>query len=131
MKNLSEAYLETSQRSMMEPFCVNSQWLLTVKYFRGNPPSKTFGWLSRFSMLISYAMRSSNRIFASSCFPRFSVFRFFRIKVFQDPGFSGSMFFWVQVFRSPGFSWSGSRVWVLVLEVASNVSLSFIMVNSW
>ena len=32
--------------------------------------------------------------------------------------FSGSGFFRVQVFQCPGFSGSGSRVWVQVLEVA-------------
>ena len=34
------------------------------------------------------------------------------------PGFSGSRFFRVQVFQGPGFSGSGSRVRVQVLEVA-------------
>ena len=55
-------------------------------------------------------MWSSNLFFASSCFPRFSQSRFFRVQVFQGPGFSESRFFWVQVFQSPGFSGSGSRV---------------------
>ena len=119
MKNLSEAYLETSQRSMMEPFCVNSQWLLTVKYFRGNPPSKTFGWLSRFSMLISYAMRSSNRFFCIQLFPAF-----FSVQIFQGQGFSRSRFFRVHVFLSPGFSQSRFfMVWVQGLGPSFRSSL--------
>ena len=65
-------------------------------------------------------MWSSNLFFfASSCFPRFSESRFFRVQVFQGPGFSESRFFWVQVFQGPGFSGSGSRVCAQVLEVAS------------
>ena len=40
-------------------------------------------------MLISYIW-SSNHFSISSCFPCFSGSRFFRIQVFQGPGFSGS-----------------------------------------
>ena len=40
--------------------------------------------------------------------PGFSGFRFFRVQVFQGPDFLGSRFFWVQVFKGPGPG-SGSR----------------------
>ena len=47
----------------------------------------------------------------------FSGSRFFRVQVFQGPGFSGSRFFMVQVFQGPDpGSWS--RAWIQVLEVA-------------
>ena len=39
--------------------------------------------------------------------------------VFQDSYFSGSRFYRVQVFQAPGFLGSGSRALVQVLEVAS------------
>ena len=53
----------------------------------------------------------------------FSGSRFFRVQVFQIPGFSGSRFsesrfFRVLVFQGPGFLGSGFRVRVQVLEVA-------------
>ena len=57
---------------------------------------------SRFSVLISYNMWSSNHFPISSCFRCFSGSRFFRVNVFQGPGFSGSRFFMVQVFQGPG-----------------------------
>ena len=47
---------------------------------------------------------------------------FFRIQVFEAPGFSGSWFFCVQIFPDPGFSGSGSRVRAQVLEVAVPIS---------
>ena len=43
---------------------------------------------------------------------------FFRVQVFQDPGFTRFRLFWVQVFQGPGFSRFGSRARVQVLEVA-------------
>ena len=60
-------------------------------------------------------MWSSNHFSISSCFPCFSESRFFRVQVFQGPGFSrcGSRVR-VQV-QDP---WSGSRVRVQLLEVA-------------
>ena len=72
--------------------------------------------LSRFSVLISYTMQSSNHFSTSSCFPRFLWSRFsgsrffrvqyFRLQVFQGPGFqspsfSGSSFFRFRV-QGPG-----------------------------
>ena len=58
--------------------------------------------LSRFSVLISYNMWSSNHFSISSRFPCFSESRFFMVLVLQGPGFSVS----------------GSRVRFQVLEVA-------------
>ena len=46
------------------------------------------------------------------------------------PGFSGSRFFRVQVFQSPGFSGSGSRVRVQVLEVAVLFTFVFTLFRS-
>ena len=43
--------------------------------------------LSRFSVLISSTMWSSNLFSASSCFQGFSWSRFSRVQVFQGPGF--------------------------------------------
>ena len=53
-------------------------------------------------------MWSSNHFPTSSCFPRVSRSRFFRVQDFQGPGFSGFRFFRVQIFQGPGFSWSRS-----------------------
>ena len=75
-------------------------------YFFRTFPYKSL--LNRFSVLINYYMWSLNHFSTSSCFPRFSGFRFFRVQIFQGPGFSGSRFFWVQVFQGPGPR-SGSR----------------------
>ena len=74
------------------------------------------------SVLINCTIWSFYLFSASSCFPRFSWSRFFRVQAFQSPGFSesgfsGSRFFSVQVFLGP-CPGSGSRVWVQVLEVA-------------
>ena len=67
--------------------------------------------LSRFSVLISYNMWSSNHFSISSCFPCFSSTRFFRVQVFDVR---------VQV---PG---SRSNVWVQVLEVAAKQLFTFL-----
>ena len=56
---------------------------------------------------------------------------FFRIQVFEGPGFLRSRFFRiqvfpVQVFQGPDYSWSGPWVWIQVLEVAQNtIIISF------
>ena len=67
-------------------------------------------------------MFSSNHFSISSRFTCFSRSRFFRVEVFQGPGFSEPRFFRVQVFKvrvlGPG---SGSRVRVQVIEVAVSV----------
>ena len=56
-------------------------------------------FLSRFSVLMSHTMCSSNLFSASSCFQRFSWSRVFRVQVFLGPGFSGSSFFGYRFFR--------------------------------
>ena len=63
------------------------------------------------SVLINCTMWSFYLFSASSCFPPFSLSRFF-----QGPGFSEFRFFRVQVFYGPGFSGSGSRVLVQGLD---------------
>ena len=69
--------------------------------------------LSRFSVLISYNMWSSNHLSISSCFPCFSGSRFFRVQV-QGLGP------WSRVrVQGPGPG-TGSRVRVQVLEVANS-----------
>ena len=52
--------------------------------------------------------------------PGFSGSRFFKVQVLQGPGFSRSKFFRVQVFQGSGFQspGPGSRIRVQVLEVA-------------
>ena len=87
---------------------------------------------SRFSVLKSYDMWSSNHFSIFSCFPCFSGSRFFRIQVFQGPGpGSGSMVqgpgpgsrFRVGVQDpGPGFE---SRVRVQVLGVAKEHMIYF------
>ena len=52
--------------------------------------------LNRFSVLINYIMLSYH--FSSfSCFPRFSGSRFFKVQLFQGPGYFESRFFRVRV----------------------------------
>ena len=70
---------------------------------------------SRFSVLISYNMWSSNHFSISSCFPCFSGSRFFRVRaqgLGLGSGTGSESRVWVQ---GLGF---GSRVRVQVLEVA-------------
>ena len=62
---------------------------------------------SRFSVLISYNMWSSNHFSISSCFACFSGPRFFRVQVFQGPGPGSGL--WVQGL-SPGFRSSPNKL---------------------
>ena len=99
-----------------------SEFIFILKCLPNNYFFRWFAYkslLSRFSVLISYNMCSCNHFSISSRFQCFSRSRFFRVQVFQGPGFSGSRFFRVQVFQGPGFqspsfqgpdSGSGSRV---------------------
>ena len=83
---------------------------------------------SRFSVLISYNMWSSNHFSISSRFPCFSRSSFIRVQVYQGPGFSRSRFFRVQVLRVRVQSLGpGSRVRVQVLEVAQKCSSCYIL----
>ena len=105
-RNLSSLLRNFTYLSLLNSFLFLSRFSFSLKsldnYF--------FRWfaykslLSRFSVLISYNMCSSNHFPISSRFPCFSRSRFFRVQVFQGPDFSGSRFFRVQVFLDPGFS---------------------------
>ena len=134
-RNFSSLLRSLTYLSLLNSFLFLSRFSVSLKsldnYF--------FRWfaykslLSRFSVLISCNMCSSNNFSISSrfqCFQGlgFSGSRFFKDQVFQGPGFSGSRFFRVQVFRvrvrglgsrvrvqDPD---PGSRVRVQVIEVA-------------
>ena len=125
-RNLPNLLRSLTYLSLLNSFLFLSRFSVSLKsldnYF--------FRWfaykslLSRFSVLISCNMCSSNNFSISSrfqCFQGlgFSGSRFFKDQVFQGPGFSGSRFFRVQVFRvrvqDPD---PGSRVRVQVIEVA-------------
>ena len=68
-------------------------------------------------VFIKHNSLKSDLYFNPISIPCFSGSRFFRVQVFQDPGFSGSRFLGCRFFRfqacqGPGFSGSGSRVQV-------------------
>ena len=123
-RNLSSLLRNLTYLSLLNSFLFLSRFSVSLKsldnyFFRWFAYKSLF---SRFSVLISYNMWSSNHFSISSRFPCFSRSRFFRVQVFQARGFSRSRFFRVQVFQDPGFSgsrYSGSkffgsrsRVWV-------------------
>ena len=84
-----------------------SEFIFILKCLPNNYFFRWFAYkslLSRFSVLISYNMWSSNHFSISSCFPCFSGSRFFRVHVFQGPG-SKSM---VRV-QGPGPGFRSSR----------------------
>ena len=119
-RNLSSLLRNLTYLSFLNSFLFLSRFSVSLKsldnYF--------FRWfaykslLSRFSVLISYNVWSSNHFSLSSRFPCFSRSTFFTVQIFQGLGFSGSRFSGsgsrVQV-QCPR---SGSRVRVQVLEVA-------------
>ena len=124
-RNLSSLLRNLNYLSLLNSFLFLSRFPVSLKsldnyFFRWFTYKSLF---SRFSVLISYNMWSSNHFSISSCFPCFSGSRFFRVQVFQGPG-SGSRVqgsgpgsrsrVWVQ---GPGPG-SESRVRVQVLEVA-------------
>ena len=95
-RNLSSLLRNVTYLSLLNSFLFFSRFSLKSLdnyFFRWFAYKSLF---SRFSVLISYNMWSSNHFSISSCFPCFSGSRFFR----------------VQVFQGPCFSWSGSRVQV-------------------
>ena len=100
-RNLSSLLHDLTYLSLLNSFIFLSRFSVTLKsldnYFFRWFAYKSF--LSRFSVLISYNMCSSNHFSISSRFPCFSRSSFFRVEVFQSPGFLGSRFFKVQVFR--------------------------------
>ena len=105
-RNLSSLLRSLTYLSLLNSFLFLSKFSVSLKsldnyYFRWFACKSL---LSRFSVLISYNMWSSNHFSISSrfqCFQGlgFSGSRFFRVQVFQGPGFSGSRFFRVQIFR--------------------------------
>ena len=111
IKFITQSYL-----SLLNSFLFSSRFSVSLKsldnYF--------FRWfaykslLSRFSMLMSSNMCSSNHFSISSRFPCFSRSRFFRVQVFQGPGFQGPGFqgpvpgFRVRV-QGPGKGYRSSR----------------------
>ena len=135
LKNFSKLikFITQSYLSHLNSFLLSSRFSVSQKSL-DNYFFKRFAYkslLSRFSVLLSYNMCSSNHFSTVSRFPCFSRSRFFSVQVFQCPSFSVSRFFRVQVSQGPGFSSSrffrvqvfqcsvpGSRVWVQVLEVA-------------
>ena len=100
--NLSSLLHKLIQLSLLNSFLFLSTFSVSLKSLSS---FRRFAYKSfnRFLVLLNYIMSSSNHFSTSSCFPRFSGSRFFRVQVFQSPGFSGSRF---------------SRVQVQVLEVA-------------
>ena len=104
-RNLSSLLGNLTYLSLLNSFLSLSRFSVSLKTL-DNYFFKWFAYkslLSRFSVLISYNMCSSNHFSISSRFPCFSESRFFR----------------VQVLQGPGFSVSGSRVRFQVLEVAT------------
>ena len=83
IKFITQSYL-----SLLNLFLFSSRFFVSLKSL----DKSFFRWfaykylLTRFSVLISYNMRSSNHFSISSCFPCFSRSRFFRVQVFQGPG---------------------------------------------
>ena len=106
-RNLSSLLRNLTYLSLLNSFLFLSRFSVSLKslddFFRW-----FFRWfaykslLSRFSVLRSYNMWSSNHFSISSCFPCYSGFKFFRVQVFEGPGS------WSRV-HGPG---PGSRVWV-------------------
>ena len=96
--NLSSLLRNLTYLSLLNSFLFLSRFSVSLKsldnYF--------FRWfaykslLSRFSVLISYNMCSSNHFPISSRFPCFSRSRFLRVQVFQGRGFSRFGFFRVR-----------------------------------
>ena len=109
LRNLSSLLRSLTYLALLNSFLFVSRFSVCLKSL----DNYLFRWfaykslLSRFSVLISYNLWSSNHFSISSRFPCFSRSRFFRVQVFRV-----QVWVWVQ---DPG---SGSRDWVQVLEVA-------------
>ena len=109
LRNLSSLLRNLTYLALLNSFLFVSRFSVCLKSL-DNYLSRWFAYkslLSRFSVLISYNLWSSNHFSISSRFPCFSRSRFFRVQVFRV-----QVWVWVQ---DPG---SGSRDWVQVLEVA-------------
>ena len=91
-RNLSSLLRNLTYLSLLNSIFVLSRFSATLKSLN----NYFFRWfaykslLSRFSVLISYNMWSSNHFSMSSCFACFSGSRFFRVQVFPGPGFRSS-----------------------------------------
>ena len=100
-RNLSSLLLSLTYLSILNSFLFLSRFFVSLK----SPDNYFCRWfaykslLSKFSVVISYNMWSSNHFSIPRRFPRFSRSRFFKVQVFQGPGFPGSGFFRLQVFR--------------------------------
>ena len=123
-QNLSSLLRNVTYLSLLNSFLFLSRFFVSLKsldnYF--------FRWfaykslLSRFSVLISYNMCSSNHFSISTRFPCFSRSRFFMVQVFQGPGF-----------QSPGPGSrvriqdpeSESRVWMQIIEVVPAFTMNY------
>ena len=87
-RNLSTLLRNLTYLSLLNSFLSLSRFSVSLKTL-DNYFFKWFAYkslLSRFSVLISYNMWSSNHFSISSRFPCFSRSRFFRLQVFQGPG---------------------------------------------
>ena len=86
-RNLSSLLCNLTYLSLLNSFLCLSRFSVSLKSLH-NYFVRWFAYkslLSRFSVLISYNMWSSNHLSISSCFPCFSGSRFFRVWV-EDPG---------------------------------------------
>ena len=98
-RNLSTLLRNLTYLSLLNSFLFLSRFSVSLKSLN----NYFFRWfaykslLSRFSVLISYSMWSSNHFSISSCFPCFSRSKFFRVQVFRVqvqgpvPGFRSSL----------------------------------------
>ena len=129
-RNLSSLLRNLTYLSLLNSFLFLSRFSVSLKsldnyFFRWFAYKSLF---SRFSVLISYNMCSSNHFSISSRFPCFSRSRFFRVQVFRDqvqgpsPGSASR----IQV---QGLG-PGSRVRVQVIEVVLFV-LNIFKFLSW
>ena len=88
-RNLSSLLLSLTYLSILNSFLFLSRFFVSLK----SPDNYFCRWfackslLSKFSVVISYNMWSSNHFSIPRRFPRFSRSRFFRVQVFQGPGF--------------------------------------------
>ena len=87
-RNLSSLLLSLTYLSILNSFLFLSRFFVSLK----SPDNYFCRWfaykslLSKFSVVISYNMWSSNYFSTPRRFPRFSRSRFFKVQVFQGPG---------------------------------------------
>ena len=120
LKKLSSLLRNLTYLSLLNSFLFLSRFSVSLKsldnYF--------FRWfaykslLSRFSVLISYNMWSSNHFSISSCFPCFSGSRFFMVQVFQGPDFSLSQ----SRVQGPGPGFRSSLIFLFYKLFSTNLA---------